>query len=153
MTAEAEFWLSRNLKEVFALPDDAREWLLGLWNLIQVFDDMADGVHPDRDKLDAAIYDSICGLPSNAFFQQHRAFLIPLLSIAILKWKAADDVERAGNPSATAFVWRAGYYDIVLAVVQLVHGFDNAMQIGASVMQLYGESYDEYLAEWEGSNA
>lgn len=148
MTAEAEFWLSRNLKEVFALPDDAREWLLGLWNLIQVFDDMADGDHPDRDKLDVAIYDSIVGLPNNGFFQKHRAVLLPLLSVAILKWKAADDAERAHEPTATSFVWRAGYYDIVLAVVQLVHGFDSAMQIGTKVMALYGEGLSAYLAEF-----
>lgn len=148
MTTEAEFWLSRNLKDSFALPDDAREWLLALWNLTQVFDDMADGAQPDRDKLDVAIYDGLVAMPSNAFFRQNQAFLLPLLAVAILKWKAADTAECAGEPGATAFVWRAGFYDIVLAVVQIVHGFDNAALMSAGVMKLYGEDFSAYMAEF-----
>lgn len=148
MAAEAEFWLSKNLKEVFALPDEAREWLMALWNVVQVFDDMADGDFPDRDRLDVAIYDAIVAMPNNGFFVRNRSILLPLLSVAILKWKASDTAERAGSPTAVSFVWRAGFYDIVLAVVQIVHGFENAMQIAPSVMALYGEKLPEYLAEF-----
>lgn len=146
--AEAEFWLSRNLKESLGLPDQAREWLMALWNVVQVFDDMADGDHPERDKLDTAIYDALVGLPNNGFFVQNRAILLPLLSVAILKWKASDEAERAGNPSAMSFVWRAGFYDVVLAVVQIVHGTDAAMQIAVNVMSLYGETLPDYMQEF-----
>lgn len=148
MAVEAEFWLSRNLKETLALPDDAREWLMALWNVVQVFDDMADGDFPERDRLDAAIYDAIVGLPNNGFFQRHSVILLPLLAVAILKWKASDAAERAGSPSPVSFVWRAGFYDIVLAAVQIAHGVDNAMQMAGSVMALYGEKLPDYLAEF-----
>jgi hypothetical protein len=148
MPAEHEFWLSRNLKETLALPDDARSWLLSLWNVIQVFDDMADGDFPDRDKLDVAIFDAIVGMPANPFFNQHKAALLPLLAVAVLKWKASDTAERAGQASPMSYAWRAGFYDIVLAVVQIAHGTENAMQIGQSVMALYGEGLPEYLKEF-----
>ena len=36
-------WLKENLQQVLALPAPAIEWLLMLWNAIQVFDDVADG--------------------------------------------------------------------------------------------------------------
>lgn len=143
----AEFWLSRHLKDTLALPDDAREWLLSLWNLIQVFDDMADGDHPDRDQLDMAIYDGLVAMPSNAFFVKHRAVLLPLIAIAILKWKASDTAEKSGHASAMSYAWRAGFYDIVLAVVQLAHGTEAAMQIAHEVMALYGETYTDYIEE------
>lgn len=148
MPAEHEFWLSRNLNETLALPDDARAWLMSLWNVVQVFDDMADGDFPDRDKLDIAIFDAIVAMPANLFFNQHKAALLPLLAVAILKWKAADTAERAGTPTAMSYVWRAGFYDIVLACVQIIHGTENAMQIAASVMALYGETLPDYLKEF-----
>lgn len=147
--SEAEFWLSRNLREAYGIPDDAREWLMSLWNLIQVFDDMADGDFPDRDKLDIAIFDAIAGMPDNPFFVTHRHILIPLLSVQILKWKASDTAEREGNASALTYAWRAGYYDIVLAVFQIVHGTEAAMQTAHRLMELYGEPFTDYMKEME----
>lgn len=141
--------LSRNLKEVFGLPDDAREWLLALWNLTQVFDDMADGDHPDRDDLDQAILDALVNMPGNAFFAAHQGSLLPLVAVAILKWKASDTVERAGDAGVMSFAWRAGFYDIVLAVVQLCHGQQVAMEVCHLVMQLYGEDFPTYCEEFD----
>ncbi len=145
----SEAWLSKNLKEGFAIPDDAREWLMSLWNAIQVFDDMADGQFPDRDKLMDAICDTLVNMPSNNFFLRHASTLLPLMATAILKWKAADDAERLGEASETSFVWRAGYYDIVLAVIQLVHGQKVAMDVCHQAMKLYGETYADYVKEFK----
>ena len=143
-----EYWLNENFKEAFALPEEARAWLLSLWNVIQVFDDMADGDHPDRARLHQAIADALVNMPSNDFFLRHGHILLPLISVAILKWIASDDAERAGSADAMSFAWRAGYYDIVLAVVQIVHGDDIARGVCRAVMGLYGENYSEYLKEF-----
>lgn len=151
MADAAEFWLSKNLKDELSLPDDAREWLLALWNLIHVFDDAADGDPINRDDLDKAIFDAIVSMPANGFFVENRAILLPLMSVAILKWKASDTAEREGKASAVSYVWRAGYYDIVLAVVQIVHGTETAMQIAHEVMRLYGETFGGYQAEFAGA--
>jgi len=107
MDMSAEAWLSKNLKEGFAIPDDAREWLLSLWNAIQVFDDMADGDFPDRDNLVDTICDTLVNMPSNPFFLRHAETLLPLMAVAILKWKASDEAEKAGEANETSFVWRA----------------------------------------------
>ena len=144
-----EFWLNENFKQAYALPQDAREWLLGLWNAIQVFDDMADGDHPARPNLEQAIADLLVNMPSNKFFLNNMHVLLPLVSVAILKWIAADRVEREGEPTAMSFAWRAGYYDIVLAAVQICHGDEVARGIAHSVMALYGENFDEYLKEFK----
>lgn len=144
----ATHWLSRNLKEAFSIHGDAHDWLLSLWNAIQVFDDMADGDFPDREDLIAAICDTLVNMPANPFFQAHKETLMPLMAVAILKWKAADDVEREGRPNEMSYAWRAGFYDVVLAVVQLVHGRQVAMDAAQYVMSLYGESYAQYREEF-----
>lgn len=144
----ATYWLSRNLTENFKIEGAAHDWLMGLWNAIQVFDDMADGEFPDREDLLNAIADTLCSMPANPFFQHHAPTLIPLLAVAILKWKAADDVERDKQPTEMSYAWRAGFYDIVLAVVQIVHGRQVALDAARYVMGLYGESYADYVTEF-----
>jgi hypothetical protein len=57
-------------------------------------------------------------------------------------------VERAGQADARSYVWRAGYYDLILIVVQLCHGVDVATKLAPIVMQMYGETLADYLKEF-----
>jgi hypothetical protein len=141
-------WLSNHLQGNFAIRGDAHDWLMSLWNAIQVFDDMADGAHPDREDLTAAIADTLVNMPANPFFRAHCDTLFPLMAVAILKWRAADDAERARHPTEMSYAWRAGFYDVVLAVVQIVHGFEVAKDAAQHVMNLYGENYADYAKEF-----
>jgi hypothetical protein len=144
---DARFWLSRNIKEGFGLPDDAHDWLMGMWNVAQVFDDVIDGDTPERSDVEKALCDALVLLPENQFYLANRHILLPLVSLTILKWKASDDMERAGEAGALTYVWRAGFYDLVLACVQIVHGIDAAMDIGVNVARLYGEKFEDYMKE------
>lgn len=144
-------WLSKNLRESFHIEGDAHDWLMMLWNAIQVFDDMADGDFPERESLMDAIADTLCNMPANPFFEANKGALLPLMAIAILKWKASDDAERKGEHNETSYVWRAGFYDIVLAVVQIVHGQHVAMDAAEYVMRLYGEKYADYKQEFNNA--
>lgn len=130
------------------LPPAAAEWLLGVWNAIQVLDDAADGDAIDREDLHRAIYDLFVDLPSNPFFVHNAVALLPALSLMVLKWKASDDAERAECADARSFVWRAGYYDVVLATVAVAHGRDEALAVARGVLSLYGETLHEYLKEF-----
>jgi hypothetical protein len=141
-------WIRANLKQVFSMPDEACEWLCDLFDLIQVFDDFADGDAVSRDTLNNAIWASIVGMPSNPFFQRNAAYLLPHLGTAILKWQASDSVEREGKQNAMSFSWRASYYDVVLACVYLVHGKTEAIRLAPHVMALYGEKFDDYMKEF-----
>lgn len=133
------------------LPPAAEEWLLMLWQAIQVFDDCADGDPVQRPDLNATIWNTLVAMPKSPFFQQHAHDLLSALSTAILKWQASDTAERAGDASAKSYMWRAGYYDVILLVVHLVHGPVAATSVAHKVMDLYGESLDDYLKEF--SNA
>ena len=141
-------WLSRNLTEILQLPPSATDWLLSLWNAMQVFDDVADGDQVSRPDLDRAIHDCFVGFYANQFFMANAPFLIPLMAVAILKWQASDKAERDHAPTAMSYAWRAGYYDIVLAVVSLCHGQQVAKDNAHVVMGIYGETLEDYLAEF-----
>lgn len=144
----AEDWLIHNYRNGLRLPEPAIEWLMDLWRTIQMFDDIADGDTPVREELDRALIAALVTMPTNSFFVEHAEMLRPALATALLKWKASDDAELRGEADEKSFVWRASYYDIVLLVVALVHGFEYAMQRAADVMSLYGEKFTDYREEF-----
>jgi hypothetical protein len=140
--------LKENLTKVFMLPTPAVEWLLMLYGAIQVFDDVADGDPIEREDLNAAIWNTLVGMNQNIFWLANSQNLAPLVATMILKWQASDQAERAGKADAKSFVWRAGYYDVVLMTVALCHGTQQATEKAQQVMELYGEKFDEYLKEF-----
>jgi len=141
--------LEYQLREALELPAPAREWLLLVWRSIQAFDDFADGDEVPRAELDALIWNTLVALPCHPFFLAHAHALGGALSTMILKWQASDFVERDGYADAKSFVWRAGYYDVVLVVLNLCYGPTVAKSKAHLVMHLYGETLDDYLKEFE----
>jgi hypothetical protein len=141
-------WLKENLQRVLALPAPATEWLLMLWGAIQVFDDVADGDPVEREDLNAAIWNTLVGMNQNSFWAANSITLAPVVATMILKWQGSDQAERAGNADARSYVWRAGYYDVVMMVVALCHGTKYATDNAHLVMALYGETLEDYMKEF-----
>jgi hypothetical protein len=144
-------WIQRNLEQVFSLPAPAVEWLTALYGVIQVFDDAADGDPIERAELDKAILDSLVRMPVNQFFLTYPAALSAALQTMVLKWQASDRLERDGNAGPKAYMWRAGYFDVVLLVVSLCHGPEVAQEAAHLVLELYGESLEDYMKEFENA--
>ena len=134
--------------QAMGLPQDAQRFLLGVYEAWQVFDDFADGDAVKREDLNATLWNVFVGLPSNPFYQAYMPALIPALGTGILKWMAADTAERAGVADEVSFVWRAGFYDLVVLVTQLALGGAEAMRLAPSVMKLYGEKFADYRKEF-----
>jgi hypothetical protein len=130
------------------LPRDAVDWLVMLYDMTQVFDDVADGDAPARFELDKCIWNALVAQYCNPFFQAHHANLLPGVATMILKWQASDKAEREGKPCAMSYAWRAGFYDVVLLVCQLCLGVVRATELSATVMRLYGERFEDYQREF-----
>ena len=141
-------WLKENLQRVLMLPAPAIEWLLMLYGAIQVFDDVADGDAIERDDLNAAIWNTLVGMSQNTFWIANSQTLTPIVASMILKWQASDQAERNGKADARSFVWRAGYYDVVLMTVALCLGTQRATETAQQVMELYGETLEDYMKEF-----
>ena len=140
--------LEQHLIETLELPNAATSWLLGMWDAIQFLDDVADGDDISRDRFDSALNQLLVAMPSNPFFIANASALLPVVAVQLLKWQASDIAERCGQAGAVSFVWRAGYYDLVLLTVQICHGYDVAVDMATTVMGLYGEKLDEYKKEF-----
>jgi hypothetical protein len=143
--------LGKNLTEGLFLPPDAVQWLLDLFHAFQIFDDFADNDAVDRKDLNLLIWNTLVGMQQNPFYMANSYCLSSIVGLNILKWQASDTVERSGNADAKSYVWRAGYYEIVLAVVQLCHGPVFAAQNAHIVLGLYGETYDDYMKEFKNA--
>lgn len=129
-------------------PQDAAAWLIDVWRCIQLFDDVADGGEIVRAELDAVIWACFVSMADNPFFVAKRQALIPVLAAQVLKWQGADAAERAGAVDERAYMWRAGYYDLVLMVAAIVHGPESATALSRSVMEMYGEKFADYIGEF-----
>ena len=119
-----------------------------LYGAIQVFDDVADGDPVERNNLNAAIWNTLVGMSQNTFWIANSQTLTPIVASMILKWQASDQAERSGKADARSFVWRAGYYDVVLMTVALCHGTQRATETAQQVMELYGETLEDYMKEF-----
>lgn len=144
--------LEKNLSEGLHLPPDAVRWLLDLYHAFQIFDDFADDDPVERNDLNALIWNTLIGMQQNSFYMQNSFRLLPVISLNVLKWQASDTVERSGNADAKSYVWRAGYYDIALAVVEICHGPVFATKNAHIVLGLYGETYEDYVKEFENAS-
>lgn len=148
MTDTAEHWLRRNFVEALGLPTDACDWLIDLWAVIQVFDDIVDGDPVRDDHLISTVWRTLVTMPVNPFFVANSAQLYPVLANAILKWQAANDMEASGQADERSFIWRASYYDVVMLAVFLCHGQAEASRLSSKVLTLYAETFADYRREF-----
>ena len=146
MTPQEESLLSHF--EAWELPRDATAWLLDLWRITQMLDDVVDRDEMNPEHVQKAIWAMFVTFSGNPFYLAHATQLQVALATAVLKWEAANKAERLNAADERSFMWRAGYYDIVLLVILLCQGYDSAMAKAPAVMALYGEKYSEYRAEF-----
>lgn len=134
--------------EVLQLPEEASAWLLGLWHSTQFLDDVADHDDIDRKDFNIALNQLLVEMPANKFFAQHAPQLLMSVAVFIAKWQASDFLERLDKADQRTFMWRAGYYDVILTVVILCHGLHTATKMAPDIMSLYGETYESYKEEF-----
>ena len=122
------------------LPPEAQEYLLDLWHVIQMLDDVQDGDASANAGL--AAWAIFARMPMNQFYRNCMASLQPLLVMQLIKWEAANEAEASGQADARSYMWRAGYYEIVAMACHLC-GLNAKAALG-----LYGETFAEYREEF-----
>lgn len=130
------------------LSNCAINWLLIVWRMMQTFDDFADHDEVSRDRLDALIFDSFVNYASHPFYLSHYQHLTPICANIFFKWKSSDTAERTGFVSEVSFVWRAAFYDLIIAVMFIEFGREYTTENSHLIMALYGEKYSDYMGEF-----
>jgi len=131
--------------------DQAVAWLIDLWEVTQTFDDFRDGDPVSNKECEYAIYQALVSMPCNPFYLRNATTLAPVVSQFVIKWTGANAVEDAKEVSETSFVWRSGYYDVVVCVATIEHGYKTAMELSPFILKLYGEKYEDYLEEFNNA--
>ena len=144
--SQSENFLRKTFEEALGLPSDAADYLCDIWGVIQFFDDVKDGDNPDT--LEKSLWAVLVKIPQNPFYVRNSYQLSSCSGLQILKWNAANTVEADGMHSEKSFSWRAGYYDLVLLVVQICHGAESVFGKEAEILSLYGESFENYELEF-----
>lgn len=124
-------------------------WLALLWEAIQGLDDWRDNDPVAPDACERVIHIVLHDLPAHPFFRAHAAYLLPHLSTLVLKWRGANAIESAGTREdlPKAYMWRAGFYDLVLMALALDVGPDAAGRLAHRVAELYAEPLAGYIEE------
>ena len=146
-TSDKYSMMYANLAGHFSLPEDATRFVIMVEQFSQFFDDVADGDEVTRDQINLNIFNCFVGLNSNSFFLSHRLQLLPIMELIILKWQGSDIAERAGEANEKSFMWRAAFYDLIMAVVGICHGHLKAIEYAPEVMNYYAETFEEYKEE------
>ena len=133
------------------LPEPTVRWLLDFWSVIQGLDDWRDNGEVSPQEKEAVIYKVMFLLPNNPFFQYHSKELLPIVSNLVLRWIGANRLEDNREDLHKAYMWRAAYYDLILEVVRLVHGFEAAANASDFVAKLYGETFEDYVKEFQNA--
>ena len=148
---EAEQILKSHFTDKLQLIPDAAEWLCDFWVVTQLFDDVADGDKVERKDLDRVIWASLVGMNRNRFWTSNSLHLLPIIEVLILKWQASDKAERNNRANEQSYMWRAGFYDLVLMVYYLCHGEPMAREQSETILSLYGEKYKDYNKEFNNA--
>ena len=133
------------------LPEPTVRGLLDFWSVIQGLDDWRDNDEVSPQEKEAVIYKVMFLLPNNPFFQYHSKELLPIVSNLVLRWIGANRLEDNREDLHKAYMWRAAYYDLILEVVRLVHGFEAAANASDFVAKLYGETFEDYVKEFQNA--
>lgn len=134
-----------------ALPSAVQKWLLDFWVVIQGLDDWRDNDPVDAKEKERVIYLVMVEIPQNPFFQAHSHSLLPITSNLILRWIGANKLEDNREHLHKAYMWRAAYYDLILEVVRLVHGFEVAVNASDYIAKMYGETFEDYVKEFQNA--
>lgn len=138
------------LSQQLGLSKDAEQFICLLFEITQFIDD----VHDNQVKKYQAyehVYKILYDWPSNQFLQRHAAFLLPVIAVQIGKWQAANYAEDNGLADEKSYNWRAGFYDVVVAVIQLEQGLENIEQKAHIALSCYAETFESYREEFKNA--
>ena len=134
---------------------DALAFLRDIAGVLHTWDDLFD-----RDKvvseeeLFTTFLRALVTIPANPFYLQHQSQLMPILVMAIVNWRAANQIERSAtrttNDQIIAFIIRSTYVDLLTTSAVILGGIEWASTKAVEIRRwAHSEGYDGYLKNLE----
>jgi hypothetical protein len=150
MTFDTPSWRGERdakLLGLFGGNQSAVSFYVAVSTLCELWDDLTD-----RDKeiaqadVDAAFWSALITLPSNEFFNTHKAFFIPLIIQGINAWKDSVELEKGdAQDRAYALTLRNLGIQLVPMIVTVLRGHEAARQMSVDFWK-WNTAHDDALA-------
>lgn len=145
--------LDENIRYVLRGNASAVEFFLTIRDVLHFWDDLIDRDQPiTPDDIHRSLFAALVTLPSNAFYRQHQASLMPVLINAIGNWRAANVFESRDDRRELelAFVIRSDYANLLVQAAYLIGGVDWMVEVTPLIRSMWtSEGMAEYLKNLE----
>lgn len=132
------------------LSAQALHFLSVVWDICQAADDIHDGDKPRN--VGAFLENALINLHECVFYRRYRRELTSAIRVALLKWEAANLVEKHGLHDEKSYMWRAGFYDVMLLCYALeaknMPNDERKSDAALYILATYGEKYTNYYKEF-----
>lgn len=137
----------RKLRYWFKGNEDAFNLIMAWSDIGELWDDFIDGDKPiPVSRVHDAFMAAVVEIPGNAFYQEHRTTLTPVLIQAISAWMDANKFEHGSvSQRALAYTLRNLDIQLVQSMVYIVGGFGWLRQHSADIWDLFGAQQDDAL--------
>lgn len=140
----------RSIAEIFKGNRAAVDLFWSFSYIANLWDDLIDKDHPAEDeRINRAFYLALVGLPTNPFYVEHAAVLVPLIENIILKWQDATALENGSDEHGwhLAYGLRAGLLELIGVMARLIGGYEWATFMGPKIRLLNEERLSDFLDE------
>ena len=118
-----------------------------LWDALVDWDEL-----PPREEIDLTFWGALVELPTNEFFNAHKAKLMPLIFQAIIAWRDSVELEREGSRGrAYALTLRDVHLLMAPMIVMILRGPEAARESSLEMWKFFTANDDPI--EWIGKEA
>ena len=118
--------------------------------IVHTYDDIIDEGSVTPERLHSMMEKALLGIPTNQFYLDNRALLQPMMTMALLNWRIANELEKGGQEKdlPIAYVIRSAYADIFTMASYIVNGFEKAVSCGVEIRrEIHDEGFESYVKE------
>lgn len=151
-------WVTDNpqsFNELLGENPSAAQFIRDISFISNFFDDLIDGDQVGQAEIYSALWRAFVALPTNPFFRDNQAMLVPIMATGFMNWQAANQMESAGveEELRVSHVIRYSIGDIFLMTVALVKGQEYASAHARQLRLMYqSETWAHYLSEHTHAN-
>lgn len=126
----------------------AAAFLTMFFAVCHLWDDLIDKDKSRADEeINKAFWMALVEIPRNHYYQKYESEVLPLMSVAIQEWFAANKLE-AGDRVDIAYTLRCSIVSLIHQAAEICGGYEWAVEVGEEIrLKTQSETIVEYATE------